>query len=527
MKTDKTYRVAALLALLILAFTAAGQNKADQVCDPVTFVQSDVNGKLIYLKWRSEGKNPARSFTAFRFEQAKPVAVNGPKQIYHVKDTTWFVFQDTAAPAIPAGGNLQYFMLPSDTAGKAGYASAVVLLTGDDYKQAHFTKTSARQADKLFAIILSWRFTDPVHTRSIGVYRSTDPLKDFVLLSSVGGGDTTFTDIQIIPDKVYYYKLLAQSENGAKVRQSNVFFSAGFNPQKPVPPMIRSAIGIRGGVKLTIQVTDPEAAGFRVYRNDGDQEILSPVSDLVNLTDTTLAVYVDSGANLSGRKAYTYAVRTESTSFVLSDLSASINVRPLLQFPPENPVSFQVYEENGLVKLFWQMPDPSDDIIAGYILMRKAFPSGGAKDGSWVTLAGADVPLAVNGWTDTTALPGITYEYSVQSVDIDGNVSTGKTIGTVSLQPDRPIPPSGLQVFSTPEGIVLEWSEVILKEILFFKIYRYQPGGEPEQLKIVGKTTTTYTDPTAVAGKQYFYYLTTIDKQEQESAPSQEAGIYR
>jgi fibronectin type 3 domain-containing protein len=43
----------------------------------------------------------------------------------------------------------------------------------------------------------------------------------------------------------------------------------------------------------------------------------------------------------------------------------------------------------------------------------------------------------------------------------------------------------------------------------------------------VNKTATSYTDPTAAPGKQYFYYLTTIDKQDQESAPSQEVGIYR
>jgi fibronectin type 3 domain-containing protein len=424
------------------------------------------------------------------------------------------------------GGNLQYFMLPADTAGKAGYASAVVLLSGDDYKQAHFTKTSARQSDQLFAILLSWKFSDPLHTRSIGVYRSTDPLKDFVLLSSVGGGDTTFTDMQIIPDKVYYYKLVAQSENGLKVRQSNVFFSAGFNPQKPLPPLIRSATGIRGGVKLTIQVTDPEAAGFRVYRNDGDQATLSPVSDLVRLTDTSQVVWVDSGANLSGRKVYTYAVCAESTSFVLSDLSAGMNMRPLLQFPPENPVSFQAYEENGTVKLFWQMPDPSDDIIAGYLLSRKVRDASGAER-PWTILAGEAVPFAMNGYADTTAIPGQTCMYGVQSVDIDGNLSAGKAIATVTLQASLPIAPAGLQAFSTPEGIVLEWGEVVMKDILFLKIYRYQPGGMAEQLKIVNKTATSYTDPTAAPGKQYFYYLTTIDKQDQESAPSQEVGIYR
>lgn len=499
------------------------QSKSPVAFDEVKFQESEYNRQMTYIKWYSKGRNPAPLFLSLRYENEKPVQVKGIQMIYQKHDTTFYVMQDTMAPVLKDKEMLQYFMTPHDTAGNAGKSSAIVLISKGGSRW--FTKTAANKLEKEKGIKVGWKFSNTSVVKFFEIYRSIDFNKDYKLVTALSPTDTVYLDYGIQPDRVYYYQIHAIPVDGNQAIESNVIFGAGFNPQPPLPPFIKSVKGVKNGTVLHIQVTDTEAGGVRVYRDDGKVPKLKLVSDLLRVPDSLIVVFYDTASALSGRKTYTYAAKTESTSFIESALSNKVYVRPVIAFAPRNPEELTAYEEDGAIQLYWENMEARDLGIAGYKVSRKEESPVKDKVAQFIDLTPSNAIWKLNHFTDTTASPGRTYTYQVMSVDIDGNISKTGTLATVSLQANYPIAPFAVTGYSTDEGINLSWSQTLYADIAAVNLYRYQRGSKAVLVAKLPADATEYLDKETVAGSLNFYYLTTTNKAGIESKPSEEAGV--
>ena len=512
------YLMPAVIALLLT--DAFAQVKTPAGFDKPVFLVSETTPDLIYLQWFSKGDRPAPDFMPLRYEGDNPVEAKGVKAIMRSADTTFYSFFDTTVLKTPRQQNLQYFMVQLDTNRIAGNSSSITLISPMG-SRFWFISTKAGKDSKMLGINLEWALNGNQSVQRIEIERSQHPDKDFSLLATLPADQTRFTDLEIKPDKVYYYRILAIPADKNPTIASNVIFSAAFNPQAPASPWLVRSERLKGGVSLQYRVSDAEAAGIRIYRNDGITPELRVVSDLLRPNDSLLISWIDTSGTLSGGTTYIFAAKTESSSFVESTFSELTYLRPKLSLPPEAPSDFTVYEEDRKVVMHWKNQGNQNNIIAGYWLQRQ---SEGEAFGS---LLPENEILKINSFTDDTAEPGKLYIYRLFSVDIDGNRSDAAAIATLRTGQSLPVPPFALQAVSAGAGIQLEWGEVSYDGLSSINIYRYERGKAPVKLTSIPGESTEYTDADTLAGVRYFYYLTTTHENGMESGASEECSCTR
>ncbi|MDY0103501.1 MAG: hypothetical protein RBS07_11220 [Lentimicrobium sp.] len=512
-----------VLLLTLMSESSFGQTAVPQF-DALKFYESEKTPEMVYIKWFSTGSNPAPDFMPVQYQDKQAVKIRSIKLRYLKNDTIFYVLQDTLMFMLPGEEYMQYFITAMDTSGKAHNTSDIVKVPVNRPGTLWFVMTSAKKSKEEKSIQLKWEMNTLTDIKMFEIYRSESPDKDFKLLVSLPVEQQSYSDKETLPDVMYYYTIFAISISGNQPVQSNTIFSASYNPVPPILPYIEMAKGVKNGAFLQIQVTDAEAAGVRIYRDNGTTPELTLVSDLVPLTpDTPFVVWFDTLSALSGRKTYTYAAKTESTSFVESEFSNKAYARPLITTPPNSPASLTAYEEDRVVRLFWENMANDDIAIAGYQLWRKS---------EGITTAFAELSpdgeiLENNYYTDSTALAGQTYTYKVHTIDIDGNISHEGTITTVSLQANTPITPFALLAFSVDEGIQLEWGQAIADDLKWIIIYRRSQGEKPLAIITLSPETLEFLDQDVEPGKQYFYSLTTRNEAGIESEPSAEKSVIR
>lgn len=512
-----------VLLLTLLCVSSFGQTNTTQF-DALKFYESEKTPEMVYIKWFSTGNNPAPDFMPVQYQDKQAAKVRSITMRYPKNDTVFYVLQDTLMFTLPTEEYLQYFIAALDTSGKAYNTSDIVKVPAGKPENLWFTMTEANKSVKEKAIMLQWKMSSTQDIKMFEIYRSEFLSKDFKLLVTLPADQQSYSDIETTPDVMYYYQLLAIRKSGNQPLRSNVIFSASYNPIPPIPPHIEMATGIKNGVSIQLQVTDAEAAGVRIYRDNGMTPALTLVSDLIPLSpDKPFIMWFDTLSALSGRRTYTYAAKTESTSFVESDFSNKEYARPLLTMPPVSPASLTAYEEDGVVKLFWANMEEEDIAIAGYKLFRKTEgPASG-----FVELTPNGEMLELNYYKDTAALSGQTYTYKVNTVDIDGNISIAGTLSTVTLQQNKPISPYALQAFSIDQGIQLEWGQTIDDEMKSLVLYRRTEKEKPRVIITLPPDALEYLDQDVESGKKYFYSLTTKYKNGMESEPSDEIEVPR
>jgi len=493
------------------------------VFDKATFVESSRTYKSIFLKWMSIGKNPAGMIRIYELLPQSTLLLKGTSAIYHKKDTTWYIFQDN----ITFGRDretLQYFFQPYDPFGNPGTVSEVAIVPPDEFREAYFHHMQAEKTPDRLGISISWQIEKPELLKSVDVFRSEKFDGAFKLITTLSPVMSKYSDESILADKVYYYLLRGYSAIGNNYFESGKFFCFGMNPVKPIPPYIKTAAGTSNGVELKIISSDPEAYGVRIFRNNGVDPALFEVGFTLK-KDSSMILVQDTGKELSGRRFYTYAARTESTSNILSDFSDSVHVRPLLPTFPEVPSTVNAYTEDGVIKIFWENVQLRDNFIEGYLILRKEDTGDGRQSGKFEPVFEDGTVYRSNFYYDSTATEGKIYSYSVQSVDIFSGISEQAIVTSVHIPENLPVPPAGLKAVSSSEGIILEWGSAVMNDFDHYRIYRYQRGLAPVILKNVSGETLTYTDKSATTGQLFFYYLTSFDKKNRESIPSQEVGI--
>lgn len=178
---------------------------------------------------------------------------------------------------------------------------------------------------------------------------------------------------------------------------------------------------------------------------------------------------------------------------------------------PAAPSNLTADAREASVQLSWASVDGADT----YRVYRSSSPTSG------VTGSPLDTGLSQTSFTDEDVETGPTYYYRVTAVDADGNESEGS--GEVQSTPFTN--PTDLEGTSGDSQVSLSWSAAAGADT--YSVYRSQSefddvsGMNPHDVGIDGPS---YTDPSAENGTKYYYRVTTVNPEGEESSASNQTA---
>ena len=485
--------------------------------DEVTLTDKNVDRSVFYIKWQSQGSNPAPYFGMRYYEDGKLKQANGFIAKYNIGNVRYYVFQDSTRYL---KSDRQYFLNPMDIYGNQGVATDIVLVSGMSVNKTFFHRTKAATDPKGFGVILSWRLQNTKTLNGLKVYKSDSfDGKTYELAATLPAADTTYTDRKIVPDKMYYYYLETVSAQNDLPQKSNIFFNAAYDKLKPIYPVITRGKDVKNGVTLTVKASEMNLAGVKIYRSDGFSSRLYPITDILKLTNNEVA-YIDTGKVLSGERSYLYAAKVVNNSSVESDFSDTLTVHPHLKTAPSSPNRLSAYEENGEVYLVWDDVKSRHRATKGYNVYRRDLPGG-----KFALLLPQDSLATVPLFTDHTAQPARNYEYAVQTVDDLGGVSESMALFPIAVKEILLPVPTNVWLTQNAGKVTVQWSETLKDTLLKVNLYRYQRGSKPQLLRTFLPNERKYEDVKVKKGELYFYYTTFTNDKKNESGKSQEISI--
>lgn len=489
--------------------------------DAVSLNDKNVDKSVFYLKWQSEGANPAPYFGIRYYENEQLKEGDGSLAKYSIDATTYYLFQDSTRYL---KADRQYFLNPLDIYGNPGAGTDIVLVSALSVNKTFFQRTRAVSDPKGIGVILSWQLQNTKLLNGLKIYKSDSyDKKEYELVATITASDTTYTDRKVVPDKMYYYYLETVSSQNDLPQKSNIFFNAAYDKLKPVFPGISQVTGkendMANGVTLLVKASEMNLAGVRIYRNNGFSPELYPITDILKLTNNEV-LYTDTSQILSGERSYLYAATAVNTSSVESEMSDTITIHPNIKTLPPSPNRLSAYEESGVVNLVWEDVKTRHRAASGYNVLRRDLP-----DGKFAQLNAKEIAVNVPMYTDKTVQHGKNYEYAVQTVDDLGGVSESMALFSIAVKDIQlPLPPN---VWLTQEAgkVTVQWAEFNTNIPVKVNLYRYQRGEKPQLLKTFLPNERIFEDTKVTKGGLYFYFTTFSDDRQNESITSREAGI--
>jgi titin len=316
------------------------------------------------------------------------------------------------------------------------------------------------------------------------VKRTSSPGGPYTIVARPTG--SSCTDAPLVNGTTYYYLVSALNPSG----ESPPSPQASSTPVAPPPPPLELVATAGNGRVMLGWKACAGAANYRVMRSTTPggpyTAIASPLetshADLT-VTNGTTYYYVVRAVNAGGKGAY----------------SEQAQAMPVA--PPSVPAGFTATPGDAQVSLAWA----ASARATGYCVKRAS-----ARSGPFVPIAHP----AGTSYSDTTALNGSLYCYSVSATNAGGESAPSEAIEVCPAAP----PPTPLDLRLSPANgqVALQWSAV--PRAAHYAIRRgTTPGGPFATVATV--PGTAYTDKGLANGSSYTYSIT-AGNASGESAPS-------
>lgn len=479
----------------------------------------DVNAtdSALQVLWGNKFTNtPAFMGKVYRKSQTDKNFILMPKttMIMDIADSSKVAYQEKVVP----GQLYQYYLVPEDFAGNQGFPSDTAYTLSKSFSKLKGI-SNFKAKDSLKGAWLSWAAlpNDGVYT-GIQILRSRKNTEGFVEVASISPNDSTYFDKALLPNVVYYYQIrpLLINVKGYKLMPSATTNIAvkSLNDIPMAPQGLTVWQDSTAQVRLHWDI-NPEIDQFAYYVLRGTS------ADKMEVVSKALRtnVYTDSLAGLDAQTTYFYAVKLMNISQKMSEMSQSVSFKPLKVELVPYPSGISARYAEGRVKLIWDdMIDKHDDII-GYRLYRK---SKNEKD--FVLLDPKLISTVF--YEDSTANPGVAYEYGVTAVNTVANQSVLSPTAAITVPVSNVLAaPADLYLLNKPQGIYLTWpahDNVKMVNV----VYRKAPTDTEYRLVAEVKGADNYTDTSVQKGVLYSYRI--VAKSDVGSSnPSVEKSIRR
>jgi uncharacterized protein len=323
------------------------------------------------------------------------LADNENRTFYRMRGIT--PFGETGPYANAAGGR-----------GRSGFEVLPVIRNG-------------RADTKAKTVMITWRFNEEFigEVKGFQVLRAKAAEGPYTEVSAglLGVGDTIFTDKA--PEASNYYKVKAISKLGG-VSLSFPYLVMLADEEPPIAPLgIRGIVSDSGVVRLAWkQNREKDLLGYKVYRANNLKEDFTEITpDFLTRNELFDTIEV----NTLTKKVF-YKVVAVDVNFNSSAYSEPFELKRPDVVPPAKPLFTNARMAKGGIQLEW-VPSASVD-VERYVLQRV-----NKKDGSgkvlldWNPQRDKVNPVL----TDTTAVMGNVYFYTLTATDGAGNAAVGRS----------------------------------------------------------------------------------------------------
>lgn len=286
--------------------------------------------------------------------------------------------------------------------------------------------------------------------------------------------------------------------------------------EKPDVPVNLKAVTGHKEVNLTWDAnTEPDIAGYNIYRKYDEVDYRRINHDVVavnNYKDVYVINYIP----------YKYAVTAVDEAGNESDLSNEVLVMAVDGIPPYAPANLRATPGNREINLTWDKVWEPD--VARYYIYRKYGDIDYEKVHSVPATLGIVTPTnsTIYKWKDTDVINGITYQYVVTAVDNEGNESLySNEVSVLPEDTDAPAAPAGINTAIGNKKVSLTWNENTETDLAGYNVYRKEyknTGYKKVNNNLV--TNVSYTDTSVWNGGDFWYVLTALDNNGNESVYS-------
>lgn len=276
--------------------------------------------------------------------------------------------------------------------------------------------------------------------------------------------------------------------------------------------------------------------GFRVYRAESGpllkRRLYRQVAEISMANPAPAEVrngivhWNDPG--LQYGKVYVYRVRAYSTKGGVGGYSDEVRAAPLLSLAP--PRNLSAVGGDGVVKLTWDaVTTRSDGSVhqgfAGYLIFR------GMEPGKYDDAPLNKEPAAAGAYEDAAVANGKRYYYRLRTVDSPvrpwQESLDSSEVTAMPMDKTPPEAPTGITVVPGIGRVFLTWNENRERDLAGYHVFRsLKAGGERERLTARPLNRSTYSDETVKQGATYYYSITAVDANGNESARSKEIKTY-
>lgn len=486
--------------------------------------ESKYINKQIYLRWRIPSENNIYSFKLYREDNLNGQynKIDSKAEVNTINDSTFIIVVDSL---VNYRRIYRYYAVLNDTTGHLKSVSDTITIPAYNLSSVFLPSyIHADGLDSLGAIKLQWKLASPQDILTLKIYRSENYDSNYVELAEVQNTDSIFVDRYAEPMKKYFYYFEVTDPFGNSSFRSAKIFGYYKSSVQPLPPYDIIGEGTKNGNKLIWTMPSDYIMSYSIYRNDGISEDLNLLT-AIKSNDSTIIFY-DTSKVLKGDRVYGYTIRSESTSGILSPFSDTIYIKPNISVTLPSPLNLRGYARDSIIQLYWQNLYESMPTLDGYKVYRKNASSQANEIEEFKPVVDSLISAKQNNFTDSTIEIGKDYEYAVQAVDIYGNKSALSSYLLIQSEPIIVLPPAGIKAQKSGDGILISWDETVQQNIKEYKIYRYERGNKPILISsVTSKEKFEYLDKSVKKGNLYFYYLSTVDSENNESQSSQEVGI--
>jgi fibronectin type 3 domain-containing protein len=331
------------------------------------------------------------------------------------------------------------------------------------------------------------------------VYRGTTP-QSLPLLTTVT--TLSHTDQSVSNGVTYFYAVSAVNSAGEGERSSIVSATPGASDKATVPSVPLDLAGTPGDSTVVLSWSPPAddggspVTGYRIYRRTPE------VSYYYVYSIGVQASYTFTG--LTNGQTYLFSVCAQN------DIGYGPRTGELAVTPgggasvPSSPLNLKAVAGVGEVELDWDAPiNDGGASITSYRLYRGTNPS-------YQSLL---VQISSTGYTDSSAVNGLTYYYRVTAVN---QVGEGPSTSVVQATPTNdisvPSAPMGLSASAGDRSVALSWyapQDDGGSAITGYRVYRGMSSASMSLLTQV--TGLSYTDISVTNGVTYTYQVAALN----------------
>jgi fibronectin type 3 domain-containing protein len=486
------------------------------------YIKNEISNNSVKISWSVDSSAKHTVFRIFKMDESTPVFQQIKPGLLFTTGKKLLIL--TFTDSITKGSSYaRYYMSALDSKGKGIPVSDTITVSLTERSRIPVPEHIRVLEDKdNSSVRLSWQLSSKKIINFISIYRSIQYDSLYEKIADVGANDSVFMDVHTEPMQKYYYYLVSRGFLGEESYPSLKVFAIPQSAQKPDIPGNIHAESAKNGVMISWPSGDDFINGYYIYRGMGKGLPMEQISGFIKKGKSE-TVYIDSSHVIKGNKMYTYAIQAESRSYVKSNMSDTVLARPGKPTEPMTPFGMELTVHQKGLKIYWQDMTVLEDNLLGYQLYRRE--SGGKT--KYALLNSKLLNANSNSFLDTTALPGIKYEYALESIDIFNGHSKLSAPSTGQRKQEELVAPAMLRYYPSDKGIILEWDEVYGDNIAGFNIYRFKSGEKPVLLISVNRDIIHYEDNTVRPKNTYMYYITSFNAGKVEGIPSESIVVER